>query len=135
MGLRFSSDFLAQLNSLNIRACVSRPRSSANKASQISFGAGSKIRHGIFWGLIFFRGIFFGLCWELWGFFFFFGGGGGCVLSPSLEFLSTPPPPGQVEIDLQQNVRLVERLVLRKTEVGNSVLTITNIQNGCIRRL
>ena len=26
---------------------------------------------------------------------------------------------------MQQNVRLVERLVLRKTEVGNSVLTIT----------
>ena len=26
---------------------------------------------------------------------------------------------------LQQNVRLVERLVLRKIEVGNSVLTIT----------
>ena len=47
-GLRFSSDFLAQLNSLNIRACVFRLCSSANKASQISFGAGSKIRHGIF---------------------------------------------------------------------------------------
>ena len=46
-------------------------------------------------------------------------------LSPSLEILSTPPPPGQVEIDLQQNVRLVERLMLRKIEVGNYVLTIT----------
>ena len=64
------------------------------KYSQTCFGAGSKIRHGIFWGLIFFRGIFFWLMLEALGIL-----EGVLIfalirLSPSLEILSTPTPPG-----------------------------------------
>ena len=57
------------------------PCSSPNKVQP---NLASEIPHGIFWGLIFGPGIFFGFCWKPW--FFFFGGGGGVVIFATMAF-------------------------------------------------